>query len=281
MGEFVLSAFADEYSEHFSEQLSGLQSFGIDHIEVRHIDGKNISVLKEGEVKEAKKMLDGYGIRVSAIGSPLGKIKLDADINGHLEVARSVFEYANILGTPYIRMFSFYAPDGKDIYDMRDEAFEALNKMLTLADTCGVTLCHENEAKIYGDTPERCREIIDTFSGKIKCVFDMGNFLLEGVDPYPTAYELLQDSIAYFHIKDALREGAIVPPGCGEAKIKEILTAHKQYVKGSFFVSLEPHLETFAGLNALVGRGFTNPYKYDDTKAAFTDAVKKFREYVK
>ena len=106
---------------------------------------------------------------------------------------------------------------------------------------------NENEAKIYGAAPDRCREIIDCFGGEIKCVFAMGNFVLEGVDTYSEAYGILQDSIAYFHIKDALYTGAIVPPGKSKACIKEILSEHGQYPKADFFVSLEPHLQLFGG----------------------------------
>ena len=176
-------------------------------------------------------------------------------------------------------MFSFYAPEGKNIADMKSQVVDALGEMLCEARRHGVLLCHENEAKIYGDTPERCRELLDAFGGELKCVFDMGNFVLEGVDP-TAAYGLLQPYIAYFHVKDALAAGAVVPPGCGDAKIREIITAHKDYADADFFVSLEPHLQTFSGLNALVGRGFDNPYKYPDPKTAFTDAVEKFRGLV-
>ena len=184
-----------------------------------------------------------------------------------------------ILGAKYVRMFSFYAPDGKNIVDMKTEVFSALGRLLDAAREYGVILCHENEAKIYGDIPERCRELLDAFP-TLACVYDMGNFVLEGVDPYPEAYRLLKDRIAYFHIKDALAAGAIVPPGCGEAKIAEILAEHKEYVGGNFFVSLEPHLELFSGLNALVGRAFENPYKYPDAKTAFTDAAERIKKLI-
>lgn len=279
MGKIILSAFADEYADSFEEQLQGLCRLGISHIEMRHVNKKNISVLTKEEVLEAKELLDTYGIKVSAIGSPLGKIKLDGDIDGHLETAKRVFEYAGILGAKYVRMFSFYAPDGRDVTDMKDDVFYALEKLLALAKEYGVILCHENEAKIYGDIPERCRELLDHFDD-LKCVFDMGNFVLEGVDPYPEAYRLLKDRIAYFHIKDALSAGAIVPPGCGEAKISEILAEHKKDADGDFFVSLEPHLELFSGLNALVGRSFENPYKYPDAKTAFADAAEKLKNLI-
>ena len=279
MRNLKISAFADEYADSFEEQLAALNEFGIENIEIRFLNGKNISVLKRNEATEAKKKLDAFGINVSAIGSPIGKIQLDGDINDHLETAKHIFESANIFDTRYIRVFSFYAPNGKDIADMKSEVLYYLEKFVVLAREYGITLCHENEAKIYGDTPNRCKELLDHFSGELKCVFDMGNFVLEGAEPY-TAYELLKEDIAYFHIKDALSQGAIVPAGKGEAKIKEILSAHREYAKEDFFVSLEPHLQTFSGLNALVGRTFDNPYKYTDQKAAFTDAVIKFKELI-
>ena len=279
MSKYKLSAFADEYADSLSGQLDAMRSFGFGYIELRHVDKKNVSVLTREEVAGVKRMLDEYGIGVSSIGSPLGKIRLDEDMDSHLETARRVFETANTLGARFVRMFSFYAPEGKEIADMKDEVRAALEKMLLLARAHGVTLCHENEAKIYGDVPARCREILDWFGGELKCVFDMGNFVLEGVEPL-SAYELLKKDIAYFHIKDALSAGAIVPPGKGEARIGEILAAHAAYAKEPFFVSLEPHLQTFSGLNALVGRSFENPYQYENQEIAFTDAVNKLKELI-
>lgn len=278
MAKMILSAFADEYSNSFTEQLEALRSFGIGYVEVRGVDGKNISVLTPDDVREMKQKLDYYGISVSAMGSPIGKIKLDGDVRGHFEMAKRVFESANELGAKYVRMFSFYAPDGRNILDCKSEVFEHLSALKDLAREHGAVLCHENEAEIYGSVPERCLEIHNAFGGEIKTVFDMGNYVLEGVKPYPEAYGMLRDTIAYFHIKDALYEGAIVPPGKGEASIKEILADHVGYAKDDFFVSVEPHLQLFSGLNALVGRKFDNPYKYNDQKEAFADAVNKLKE---
>ena len=278
MAKIILSAFADEYSNSFTEQLEALRSFGIGYVEVRGVDGKNISVLTPDDVRGMKQKLDYYGIGVSAMGSPIGKIKLDGDVRGHFEMAKRVFESANELGAKYVRMFSFYAPDGRNILDCKSEVFEHLSALRDLAREHGAVLCHENEAEIYGNVPERCLEIHNAFGGEIKTVFDMGNYVLEGVKPYPEAYGMLRDTIAYFHIKDALYEGAIVPPGKGEASIKEILADHVGYAKDDFFVSVEPHLQLFSGLNALVGRKFDNPYKYNDQKEAFADAVNKLKE---
>jgi hypothetical protein len=66
--------------------------------------------------------------------------------------------------------------------------------MIDIAKSAGVILCHENEAKIYGDIPERCLELMNIFGGDLKCVLDMGNFVLEEVNPWD-AYQTLKDHI--------------------------------------------------------------------------------------
>jgi sugar phosphate isomerase/epimerase len=207
----------------------------------------------------------------------LGKIKIDGDLKGHLETAIRVFETANELGAKYIRMLSFYLPEGKTREECRGQVCDELEKLLLLADSYGVTLCHENEALIYGESPEKCLELVEYFDGKLKCVFDMGNFVLDGYNPIE-AYKLLEKYVEYFHIKDALYAGAIVPAGKGEAQIKEILDLCKATGKKDTFITLEPHLQTFSGLNALVGKTFENPYKYENQQVAFTDAVEKLKE---
>lgn len=279
MSRYILSAFADEYAASFEEQMQALVRLGIGCVEIRGVNGHNVSTLSDEQVEEVKKTLEQYGIRVSAIGSPIGKVALDDDLDAHFAMARRVFATAKLLGARYVRIFSFYAPADQPVTECRAQVLDALGRLLDIADEYGVVLCHENEARIYGDAPERCLELLEYFDGRLRCVFDMGNFVLEGVDPVK-AYALLQQHAAYFHIKDALYAGAVVPPGKGEARIAEILCAHSEFADADFFVSLEPHLQTFGGLNALVGREFENPYQYPDAKTAFEDAVKEFKELI-
>lgn len=275
MNKLILSAFADEYADNLKEQCEALNKFCIEYIELRGVNGKNVSVLTESEVKETKKILDDYGIKVSSIGSPLGKIDIKGDLNGHYETAKRVYETANILGAKNVRIFSFYSKE-TPFDKCKSEVYAGLEKLVDLSNDTGLTLCHENEARIYGESPEKCLEIAEYFGGRIKCVFDMGNFVLDGYEPL-SAYKLLSDYIEYFHIKDAFFTGAIVPAGKGEAKIKEILDDYKENGRKDAFITLEPHLQTFSGLNALVGKSFDNPYKYENQKAAFTDAVEKLK----
>lgn len=276
MYKLILSAFADEYDDNLIKQCAALNKLGIEYIELRGVNGKNVSVLNEAEVKVTKKILKDYGVKVSSIGSPLGKIDVNEDLYGHFETAKKVFETADELGAKNVRIFSFYSKE-TPFEKSENKVYDGLEKLVELSANRDFTLCHENEALIYGESPEKCLEIAEYFGGKIKCVFDMGNFVLDGYDPL-SAYKLLFDYIEYFHIKDALFAGAIVPAGKGEAKIKEILDDYKTNGKKDTFITLEPHLQTFSGLNALVGKSFDNPYKYENRESAFLDAAKKLKE---
>lgn len=276
MEKFYLSAFSDEYSEDFDRQLEMLSEQNIKYIEPRFLLSKNVSALTENEAKMVRKRLNAYGIGVSAIGSPLGKIKLTEDFNSHIEVAKRCFETANILGTKNVRIFSFYLPEGKGRSECFSEVSERLDKMLSLAEEYSVTLCHENEADIYGESPENVHELLTAFKGRLRAVFDMGNFVLGGYKPYPDAYNLLLPYIEYFHIKDSLASGAVVPTGMGEAKIFEILSDFAKRGKGAF-VTLEPHLMDFAGLNDIASKKFENPIVFKSAEDAFLFAVNKIK----
>lgn len=278
MGKIILSAFADEYDHNPNIHASFLANNGVGYIEPRFVNGENITIAGEERVKEYNKILDSYGIRVFSLGSPLGKINLADDFSAHLDMAKRCFENAKILDASRIRMFSFYLREGESREASRAEVMEKLNSLVELACEYGVTLCHENEAKIYGENAECCLDIMKAFEGKIKCVFDMGNFVLDGVEPYPMAYNLLRDYIEYFHIKDSLYKGAIVPAGCGEAKIYEILSDYSKNYERDVIVTLEPHLETFEGLNKLVGKSFENPYKFDSKEIAFESGLVALKE---
>ncbi len=279
MANIRISAFADEYSSEVSGQLEALSTLGFDLIEPRFIGSKNVADLTDDEAFELRAQLDRAGVKAYSIGSPLGKINLNDDFSAHLKKAARVFRIANILGAKFIRMFSFYLPDGRTREECREEVLQRLRAMLDLADSYGVTLCHENEAKIYGESPEYCLDLLKALGGRLRCVFDMGNFVLDGCEPYPHGYELLRDYIEYFHIKDSLPEGAIVPPGLGKAKISEILSAHAERV-GEFTVTLEPHLELFSGFNSLTDSRFENPYKFDTKEEAFLEAGRRLLEIV-
>ena len=244
-----ISGFSDEISKEIVTQFEVLNKLNIRYFEPRGIDGKNISTLNDEEVLELKAKMEQYGIKVSSIGSPIGKIKLTDSFEEHFEVFKRVVKTAKMLDTKYIRMFSFYHEGGDEwTAEERAEVTARLKKMIAYAEEQDVILLHENEKAIYGDTADRCIDLMKELYGPhFKAVFDPANFVQCGQDT-KYAYENLKNYIEYMHIKDALFEdGKVVPAGCGDGNVEYVLNALMENGYDGF-LSLEPHLGSFEGL---------------------------------
>ena len=250
MAHYILSAFADEVSSDFTKQLEYLKSKDISYIEPRNINGTGVAAITLAEAKNAKKMLDDYKIGVSSIGSPIGKISVEDDFADHIRLFEHVMDIAEIFETKNIRMFSFFYPKNTDVHTHRAAVLARLEILLELAEKRGLTLCHENEKAIYGEAPEDCLDLMKHFDGRMKSVLDMGNFAFCQKDPLK-GYEYLAPYIEYIHIKDAFYDTRIVPAGQGEGKVFEILSAYNKYTDKDTFLTMEPHLTVFDGLNKL------------------------------
>ena len=104
---FTLSAFADEISPDPQEQIEVLRSCGVRHIELRSILKTNVLDLTDLQVTELKSLLDRHGFRLSAIGSPIGKVKIDQPFEPHLKRFERAIELCKVFGTQNIRIFSY------------------------------------------------------------------------------------------------------------------------------------------------------------------------------
>ena len=246
-----VSCFADEIDVSVDKQIALLQELGIGWIEFRSGDGKGVADYTEKEAEMLMSRLSANGIRISAVGSPIGKIDITQDFEPHFETYRHIVELAGILDTSFIRMFSFFMPEGEEPDKFRDEVMRRMDRMVEYAAGRNVVLLHENEKGIYGDSAARCLDLMKLFYGDhFRCTFDFANFVQCGQDTLE-AYEMLRPYISYIHVKDALREnGDVVPAGTGDGNVAEILNRLDE--KGyAGFLSLEPHLADFAGLKSL------------------------------
>ena len=246
-----ISGFSDEIDSAIDVQFAALNKLGIQYFEPRFIDEKNISSLCDEEVLLLKEKMDKAGISASSIGSPIGKISLTDDYEEHFELFKRVCRTAKMLQCPQIRIFSFYH-DGDEWTEVeRSLVLQRLSQMIAYAKEENLILLHENEKHIYGDTAERCVDLMENlYCDNFKAVFDPANFVQCGVD-VAKAYDMLQDYVYYMHIKDAKQEdGTVVPSGMGDGCMKYVLS--RLFAKGyTGFLSLEPHLGSFEGLQNL------------------------------
>lgn len=241
-----LSGFSDEIDSSIALQFEVLNKLNIKYFEPRGIDGTNIAKISDKEVSVLKEKMGKYGIKASSIGSPVGKVYIEDDFGPQFEEFKRVVYIAKALDSKYIRMFSFYKKEG-EWEEKRAEVFKRLKAMIDYARENSVVLLHENEKDIYGDTVERCVDLMENLAcDSFKAVFDPANFVQCGEDT-KLAYDKLNKYIEYMHIKDSRTDGKVVPAGHGEGNLKYILeNLFKNGYNG--FVSLEPHLGSFEGL---------------------------------
>lgn len=270
MVKYVLSAFADEAGESLEEQIAALQRNNIHYMEIRSVDGVNICKTPLETVTEYKKQLDQAGIKVLTIGSCIGKVSLKESAKEHMAMFLHTLGVAKILEAERIRMFSIFTKDG-DPDQLKDPIFARLDELLGIAKAAGIELYHENEKGIYGDTERRVLDLMNTFGDRMGFIFDPANFIQCGCKPLEI-YPLLKDRIGYFHIKDALQSGTVVPAGSGAGSIAEIL---KDFAKDheNVMLTVEPHLKKFQGIQDDVSINDAAPFVFKDNNDSFDAAV--------
>ena len=248
-----LSGFGDEITDLFPRQLGVMRTLGIPAIEIRQfqLEGGEKKVIVDATPRDLDAIasaLESAGMHCSAIGSPVGKYRIDLPFEGDLERFRGAVRAALRLGAPYIRMFSYYPPEGGDIRDHRDEVIGRVSKLADYAARVAplVTLALENESDLYGEKHEECLDVLESVDApNLGMAFDPCNFIMAGIRPYEDAWPLLKEHVRYFHIKDATAEKVIVPAGEGVARIPDILAEAAREGIGDY-LSLEPHLKVAA-----------------------------------
>jgi sugar phosphate isomerase/epimerase len=266
---WTLSGFVDEISDDFTEQCQVASGLGLRYVEVRSAWGTNILDLDDSQLATVRETLDGYGLKVSSIGSPIGKISIDDEFPPHLERMQHALEVAETLEAPYIRLFSFFIPEGTDPDSRRNEVLSRMSALAEAAADSDVILAHENEKDIYGDIPRRCLDIVTSVSSpKLQLAWDPANFVQVGVRPFTEGYAMLRPHVSTIQIKDALlADGTVVVAGAGDGEVPETVRALRADGFDGFF-SLEPHLGEYTAYGALSGPElFTTAWK------AFTDIL--------
>jgi sugar phosphate isomerase/epimerase len=267
MSQLKLAAFADEISPELDEQIRVCKANGVTHFELRGVYGKNVLDFDKPLRNEIKNKLIANGMGVASIGSPIGKVKITDDWNPHFDRFKIAVELAQFFGAPMIRIFSYYPDDKGEILAYRDEVMRRMMAKAEYVEAIGgITLVHENEAKIYGEKGAQCADLMQTVnSPKMTSAFDFANFVQAKEKPLD-AWPGLKSFTTHIHIKDALwADGKVVPAGKGDGQLEPILKdAFASGYRG--FLSLEPHLQAHEQFS-----GFTGP----DLFKTAADALKE------
>jgi sugar phosphate isomerase/epimerase len=241
-----LSVLTDEVSDRFAEALDWAVRKGFKWVEVRRVDGKNVSTLTDAEVDCAKAEIDRRELRVSALASPLFKCALDPSrpvrggnlfgspeepLEAHFAKLPRAIRIAKKLGTDKIRVFSFWRE--KEPRKYLPEIVAHLKRAAAVAEKEGVLLLVENETSCNGGYAEEVANIVrGVGSPAMRVLWDPGNENYGGRVAYPEGYILVKGLFEHVHLKDCVMDAegkpSCVPIGKGRTPLKGQLKAFER-----------------------------------------------------
>ena len=220
--QVILTGFADEgpVDKKAESQLTMLSALGMSWYSLRFVDVgsgvKNVMKLTKAEIKRLCRLHADFGIRVSSVGSPIGKLKLldieDGTANAFIpferylknDVQRAV-DLAAAFDTKLIRGFSFYHPRGTAPEKHLDAAAERLTRIADVCAAAGVIFGLEVEANLIGQNGRLLRSLYRKVNHpSLQLIFDGGNLSSQNLHPDETyaEYEAMRSGIGWMHIKD-------------------------------------------------------------------------------
>ena len=245
--QVILSGFADEAANQKTaeQQFSAFAAMGLQYYSLRFIDVgegiKNVMKLTKREIQKIRHLEDEYGLNVSSIGSPIGKVKLlDVDDKSKNEfvpfkkylskdVAR-VCELTHAFETKLIRGFSFYHPRGSDPWEHVPQVVDQLGQIVEMCHRSDLTFGLEIEANLVGQTGELLAEIHRQVNHPaMVLIFDAANVLCQGNSPAEVfeQYLAMKPALGWLHIKDyrTPEEGARERGHVDEEALKNFMPA--------------------------------------------------------
>ncbi|OYP36871.1 hypothetical protein CGZ80_07390 [Rhodopirellula sp. MGV] len=288
MPPVLLSGFADEAANEklAVQQFSAFAALGLRYYSIRFIDAgegiKNVMKLSDKEIEHVKSMQSDYGLKVSSIGSPIGKVKLcdvdDGTRNQFIpfekylaEDVKTACDRAEAFGAKLIRGFSFYHPKGTNPSDHIDQVADQLGQVAEACDKRGLTFGLEVEANLVGQTGDLLQQIAEKVNHPaMLTIFDGANIVTQGftADETYAQYLAMKPSMGWLHIKDYhdpsptgrishVDEASLanfVPADCGDSGHEAILRDMRDFLpelqtrmtaRGAdgVFMDLEPHVK--------------------------------------
>ena len=283
----ILTGFADEAANQKTahQQYAAFAALGLQYYTIRFIDAgngvKNVMQLTKSEIAHLRHLEDEYGLNVSSLGSPIGKVKLlDVDdgtqnkyvpFKKYMKDVKKACQLAHAFETKLIRGFSFYHPRGTDPYEHLPQVVDQLGQIAETCHRSDLTFGLEVEANLVGQSGPLLAEIHKQVNHPaLVLIFDAGNIVTQGcsADEVFAQYRAMKPGMGWMHIKDYkhphpvkktdhVDEAALkhfVPPDIGDSGHEAILRDFREMVpklarklkrRGipGVFLDLEPHVK--------------------------------------
>ncbi|ANE45756.1 hypothetical protein SY83_04960 [Paenibacillus swuensis] len=153
-------------------------------------------------IMEAKAVLDRHGFEVACVSmSAAFDYEIASDPAKYGAALEYAIEVAAMLGAERVNHYCYNLcldpePD-------MDGLKRIMKPAIRRAEAAGIMLCLENEAHDATRTAEGVLKIVEGMdSSHFKTNFDAANYVHAGQEGFPRAYNLLQEHIAYVHLKN-------------------------------------------------------------------------------
>ncbi|MCG6930109.1 MAG: sugar phosphate isomerase/epimerase [Desulfofustis sp.] len=253
----IISGFTDEVSDDLGVQIKALKELGWSCVDLRTVDGKNVSTLTDDEFDRIHDQLGEHGITIACFGSTVANWGRDPinDFDTDLaEMKRSV-RHMGRAAVRSIRIMSYRVAEPVPLgNEIESRILFNIGELVKIAEDNGVICLHENCQTWGGQSPLHSLRLLEAVdSPALRLIFDTGNPVsmkdVRGEAPYRLQdaldfYHQVKAYVDYIHIKDAVVEDGrarYVFPGEGHARVREILADVARHKTG-IPISIEPHV---------------------------------------
>ena len=219
-----IAAITDEFSPDLERALDAMAAIGMTGAELRMVGSKNIIDIGDDELDRAVDMVRSRGMEVISIASPILKCVLPKapDVDQRFQqdmfaakysfqdqprLAERAFGIAKRSGARIIRVFSFWRTI--DPAKCLDGILQALSDLCEKAAKENLIIGLENEHACNIATGRETASLLSALDHpNLKIVWDPGNALVSGEQPFPEGYRLIPaQRIVHVHAKDCHMEG--------------------------------------------------------------------------
>jgi sugar phosphate isomerase/epimerase len=251
LAQIKLGITTDEIDDDVLTAAKFLRDHGLKWAEVRNIWDRYNTAQPIERVREAMKILDDHGVKVSVEGTGFFKIPLPAEgpegdkvLEQQWKLLDASLERAKVFGTNTLRIFTFMLakdeqPSAKSYARIDDLIREAAKRAK------GFRLAVENIGGGHVWSGAQAGEFLKRVKeDNVGLVWDPNNAAQSGEQPFPDGYRKIDAArIFHVHLRDFKREGGKVSwaaVGAGEMdNLGQIRAMLKDGYKGTF--TLETH----------------------------------------
>jgi L-ribulose-5-phosphate 3-epimerase len=251
LADIKLGILTDEIDDDVLTAAKFLEQYKLKWAEIRNIWGPYNTSQPMEKIREANKILDEHGVKVSIEGTGFFKIPLPAEtpegqkvVDDQWKLLDTAMERAKAFGTDKIRIFTFMLRKGEE---PSEKSYARIDELVREAArrAKGYRLCVENIGGGHVWSGAQAGEFLKRVKeSNVGMTWDPNNAAESGETPFPDGYRKLDPArIFHVHVRDFKhQDGKVVWTAVGDGEFDNaahIRALLKDGYKGTF--TLETH----------------------------------------